>query len=58
VGKGTPWWLRYASGADDSSGLGDSDRAKALVKVLSGDEEIAALTTPKVPYQYMVTTPC
>lgn len=28
-------------------GLGDSDREHALVKVLSGEEEIASLTTPK-----------
>lgn len=47
-GRGAAWWKGFAgNGAKESPG-GPTERERALVRVLSGEEELEALTTPKV----------
>lgn len=47
-GRGASWW-KGLTGSSDASGGGKTptERERALVKVLSGEEELEALTTPK-----------
>lgn len=48
-GKGASWWKGLTSNdKGDAQGNGPTERERALVKVLSGEEELEALTTPKV----------
>ena len=48
-GRGASWWkgLTGNTNSNDSSGKTPTERERALVKVLSGEEELEALTTPK-----------
>ncbi|KAJ9100959.1 hypothetical protein QFC19_005355 [Naganishia cerealis] len=44
AGKGSSWWKSISSNGKPE---GPTERERALVKVLSGEEELEALTTPK-----------
>lgn len=48
-GRGASWWkgLKGTNGSSESTGKTPTERERALVKVLSGEEELEALTTPK-----------
>jgi hypothetical protein len=45
AGKGASWWKSMSGNGKAETA---SERERALVKVLSGEEELEALTTPKV----------
>ena len=45
AGKGSSWWKSISGNGKTET---PTERERALVKVLSGEEELEALTTPKV----------
>lgn len=47
-GRGASWWKGLTGTANGKEGQGPTERERALVRVLSGEEELEALTTPKV----------
>ncbi len=59
--ENSSWWrsLSKSKRKDENAGMGPGDRERALIRVLSGDEELAELTTPKVgPAVGIVCTTC